>query len=102
MTTIAPSGHPAWAITCWVDDHAVYTEVPCKSGPPLIQKYSLSESGLAKALAFLRLMHKEARPAGSSYTIGQQANITKPRTQSPAEARERALVVLRKAGIIAK
>lgn len=100
MTTIASSGRPAWAIVCWADDNAVYTEVPCKNGPPLIQKYSLSESGLAKALAFLRAMHREAKPSGGTYTIGQQANITKRGAETPAEARERALAVLKKAGII--
>lgn len=100
MTEVAKSGRPPWAITCWVDDFAVFTEVPCKSGPPLIQKYSLSESGLSRALAFLRAMHLEARPNGGTYKIGVQANITKPGPKVSEETREKARAVLKRAGII--
>lgn len=100
MTSAATSARPPWAIICWTDNGNVYTEIPAKSGPPLIQKYPLSEAGLAKALAFLRALHAEAKPNGGTYTILQQANITRPGPKVSEDVRERARAVLKKAGII--
>lgn len=93
----AKSARPAWAVTCWVDDYNVYTEIACSSGPPFIQSYPLTEGGLSKALAFMRNAYRKHEPKGGAYPILQQANISKPTIQAfEPEARKRAQEILKK------
>lgn len=93
--TAAPSARPAWAITAWIDDSFVYTEVPAISGPPLIQKYELCDAGLSKALAFMRDLHRKHQPAGGSYTITQQAKI-KTKAEPSVDQRAKASAILKR------
>lgn len=94
--SMAPSARPAWALTMWADDSFIYTEIPAKSGPPLIQKYELCEGGLSKALAFMRDFHRKHQPKGGDYKITLQAKITRPAPQATDASREKAREILRK------
>lgn len=100
--TYATAYIPPHAITCWVDDSYVYTTVPCKSGPPLIQRYPLTEGGLSKALNFLRVQPRQklgsTRPQPFvSPTIRRELGAKDRFTDSQ---REKTRMVLRKMGII--
>lgn len=96
MTTTAPSARPPWAVTCWVDNGAVYTEVPALTGPPLIQKYDLCDSGLNKALSFMRDLHRKHQPLGGDYKITLQANIKKVGVDYSQAQRQKARDILRR------
>lgn len=98
--TYATEFIPAWAVQCWSDDEFVYCAIPSKAGPPLIQKFALTEGGMTKAINTLRVqrrtlskgrVHKQSSPPITRYE--------KPR---PLNDRKRELVraALRKAGII--
>ncbi len=56
------SGKPSWATTMWVDDNAVYMELPVTDGPAFITRYEFSEGGLSKALGMMRDLHREKNP----------------------------------------
>lgn len=102
------TGRPAWAITAWVDDSYVYTELPVKDGPPLIQKYAFSEAGLSKALGLMRNLHRKL----SDPTVGQpqlqpHPNVKHKRTlyrgkpiEVSSEQRDMVHALLKKNGII--
>lgn len=99
MAEALTSARPPWSVVCWVDDNFVYTEVPCVSGPPLIQKYPLTEGGLSRALNFLRAFHREHQPAGGDYKITLQAKITRDAPKGSDAQREKAREILRKLNI---
>lgn len=94
--TAAKSARPPWAIVAWVDDNSIYTEIPCVSGPPLIQKYALTEGGLSTALNFLRHFHRQHQPKGGDYKITLQANIKTPKVSGTSAEREKAREILKK------
>ncbi len=94
--TSASSARPPWAITCWADDHSIFTEVPAVSGPPLIQKYALTEGGLSKALDFLRAFHRQSQPTGGDYKITLQANIKRSSPAGSDAQREKAREILKR------
>lgn len=103
MSGAAKSGRPPWALTVWVDDLAIYTEVPCKEGPPLIQRYPLHEGGLSRALAFLREFHLKHEPQGGTFAILNNANIDRGKAgiiNATPSQRDAARSALKKAGII--
>ncbi len=96
MADFATSARPPWSIVCWADDHAIFTEVPCISGPPLIQRYALTEGGLSKALDFLRAFHRQHQPTGGDYKITLQANIKRSAPQGSDAQREKAREILKR------
>ena len=70
LTRLSP---PAHAITCWIEGDRIFVAIPCTTGLPLIQAYSVTEGGLTKALNILRSTAKKApkvraAPAGASAT----------------------------------
>ena len=96
MTTAAKSARPPWSVVCWADDTAIYTEIPATSGPPLIQRYALTEGGLSKALEFLRAFHRKYQPTGGDYKITLQANIKRPGIAGTDAQREQARAILKR------
>lgn len=60
--TLARSAAPPNALRVWVDDRAVYTEIPGKApaGLPHVMSFALSEGGLSKALNILRVQHRQS------------------------------------------
>ena len=91
---------PAWAVTCWCDDDAVYTAIPTKAGPPLIQRYPLTEGGMTKAINILRVQRK----AISKGRVHKESNppITRFQKPKPLNDKDRAmaLAILKKVGIL--
>lgn len=94
----AHSAHPAWAVTCWVDDNHVYVELPVKDSAPYITKHSLTEAGLSKALGQLRDIHRERR-GSANYTIAPHPKF-KPKGDFSDAQREKARDVLKRLKII--
>lgn len=90
------SARPPWALVVWTDDNNVFTEVPCKDGPPLIQKYPLTDHGLGRALNFLKAFHKKHQPTGGDYKITLQAKIKKPAVVGTDAQREQVRSVLKR------
>lgn len=91
---------PPWAVQCWTDDAFVYTAIPTKSGPPLIQRYALTEGGLTKAINILKVqrrtiakgrVHKESAPPITKLASPRRLNTTQ---------RDKVLAALRKSGIL--
>ena len=100
--TFASDYIPPHAVTCWVDETAVYCAIPALSGPPLINRYPLTEAGLSKALDVLRksrdlaLRHGKAAPARKASPV-----VTKiEKVKADDATREQARAVLKKMGII--
>ena len=93
--TFSPDYIPAHAIQCWTDDTYVYTAVPVRNGPPLIQRYPLTEGGLTKALDFLKAQNKEK---ANYYMPRQSFRKDQSYSSTPAQ-RERARLALLKVGI---
>ncbi len=102
------TGRPAWAITAWVDDSYVYTELPVKDGPPLIQKYAFSEAGLSKALGLMRDLHRKlSDPTVGKPQLAQHPMVKQGKTlyrgkpiEVSADQRQLVHEMLKKAGII--
>jgi hypothetical protein len=104
------NGAPAWAITAWVDDNFVYTQIPSTKGePPYIQKYPLTSTGLGEALALMREIYRERHPPGKgrdfiSRTATKIAPQVKGRPAKPLlgtpEQREATRQILKKLGIL--
>lgn len=92
---------PAWAVVCWADDSFVYTLIPTKSGPPLIQKHSLTEGGMTKAISVLRVQ-KKVQGAGRVHKPSSPVVTTKLQKPSPLseEGRQKTLSVLRRMGLV--
>lgn len=100
--TAAPYARPAWAVTAWVDDVAVYVELPGSAGLPYITKYPLTEGGLSTALNLMRQAHHQAS-GGRRYTIPTDGVAKPSNVKSPAgtpSQRANALALLRKHKII--
>jgi hypothetical protein len=87
---------PPQAVVCWVDDVAVYCAVPARSGPPLIQRYPLSEAGLSKALNILRKQNREAIRHGHRQPQPTPAKLKHAKREVPAEVRAEVQALLRK------
>ena len=105
MTTFASSARPPWAVTMWVDDHAVYMELPVKNGPPYITKHEFCEGGLSKALGMMRDIYRAQAPSGGSYNLTKHPLIeanAKAKSRSPQATdaqREAARATLKRLGI---
>lgn len=97
--TFLQSFTPPHALTCWVDTEYVYTAIPTKSGPPLIQKYSLTEGGLTKALTALKVQRRDlGAKHKTKTTVVAKRHQSDPRFNETQ--REKTRAVLRKMGII--
>lgn len=62
MTTFAKSAAPPYALRTWADTTHVFLEIPAKDPaklPPYVMKFSRTEGGLTKALAFMTVRHKD-------------------------------------------
>jgi hypothetical protein len=105
---------PSHALTMWVDDTAIYVEIPATNGGyPYIQHFPLHEAGLSKALNFLRTRYESAPTAEKNYTrapvepgyVCESAGASvvyrrqKGVKQTDVE-RAQAVAVLRKLGIV--
>lgn len=98
MTTYDHTARPAWAVTAWCDDRFIYIELPVKDGPPYIQKFSLTEGGLSKALHMMRdarAKHPVA-PHYSFLALDSHPKIVKKKSIVSQEQRDRATAVLRR------
>lgn len=105
MTTFAPSAKPAWAVVAWCDDRAIYIELPCKEGPPYIQKFDLTEGGLSKALHMMKDARKKlAKPSEmASFSFTEHPKLKRNQTtEVSAETRAKARDVLRRLKMIGK
>ena len=111
--SLAPFAHPSYALTCWVDEVNIYIEIPSTAGNPYVQKFPLIESGLSKALHFLKLRYEIAPIAEKNYTrepeepgyvcksTGASVVYRKQKTKVQTdEQRAAALAVLRKLGVV--
>lgn len=99
------TGRPPWAVTAWVDDSYVYIELPCKDGPPYIEKHAFSESGLSKALGMMRDLYRKQRPKGGTYSLSRHPKLIamdKSKGLPQASDSQRTIVrnILKKRGII--
>lgn len=99
MTTAATSFRPAWALCVWVDNNNLFTELPAISGPPLIQKYPLTSTGLSSAIAMMREIHRAMQPAGGTYKALAEPRITRPKPIGTSAQREKAAGILKKMGL---
>ena len=111
MTHALPSAAPAYAVTAWVDDTAVYIQLRCDTGPPYVQRYAMTEGGLGKALALMRALFNRARPQTlPTYRIhpkiearriakGQRRSRREGPKATP-ESLDAVRLVLKKAGVI--
>lgn len=108
MTTPTDNFRPPWAIIMWADDTHIYSEIPCVSGPPLIQRYSQSEAGLTKALSFLRgrkaaqgkgKVHPPPPPPGT-LAVARPTSKRKLLPGLTDEDRLRAQAILKKKGLL--
>lgn len=104
MTTSSKSFHPPWAVTIWMDDTHIFTEVPCIEGPPYIQKYSNTEGGLSLALNFLRDKRDRAKAAADPKKrfVETKAHplLKRPKSAFTEEQRAAAKRILKKQGTI--
>lgn len=93
--TFATSAAPPWAVTAWLDDTAVYVEIPNRAGPPYVMSFALTEGGLSKALGLMRQVHREL--GAKRYT--KTDSVTKPFPKFTEGQRQSAQKVLKKLGI---
>lgn len=95
MTTFAPSARPPWAVVAWADERAVYIELPVTNGPAYIQKFPLTEGGLAKALKVMIDAHFRFKVPGTTrtFTMDEHPRITraKPKYEVTDAQRAKAL-----------
>lgn len=97
MATTLSSAAPTWARRVWADSQNIYLEVPCTSGPPFIQKFSKSDSGLSKALEFICLAFKDEQPLGSVFNLTQHPlTKSKPLLKFSDDSREKAREILKR------
>lgn len=82
---------PPHAVLCWIDDLAVYVELPCLDGTFHRLTFPLSESGLSRALNLLR-----SRPKPQSALPQARAIPSSKFTTSQLDA---ALSALRRVGV---
>jgi len=99
MTTALPSARPAWAVTMWADDTAIYVELPVKGGPPYITKFPLTEGGLSKALNLLHTRRVESHGGFTHDPAHPNVTYAWNRPGTPAQ-RATAHALLKKSGII--
>lgn len=99
MTTAATSFRPAWALVTWVDSNNLFTELPAISGPPLIQKYPLTATGLGEAISLMREIHRAMQPAGGTYKALTEPHITRPKALGTDKQRADAAAILKKMGL---
>lgn len=81
---------PPHAVLCWIDDLAVYVELPCTDGTFHRLTFPLSENGLSRALNLLR-----SRPKPESH-LPPRAIPSSRFTTSQLDA---ALSALRRVGV---
>lgn len=91
--TVAPTARPAWAVTAWADDNAIYIELPSIHGPCVL-RYPFSESGLSKALHLMSSQHKKLN--SPIYQAPGVNPAYKPQGGFSEQQRERAREVLRR------
>lgn len=91
--TIAPTGQPAWAVTAWADDNAIYIELRGQHGPCIL-RYPFSEAGLSKALHLMSSQHKKMD--SPLYQAPGVNPAYKPKGDFNEQQRERAREVLRR------
>lgn len=97
------TARPAWAVTAWVDNTHVYIEIPAaKLGdPPYIEKHSLTEGGLGKALGFMKSLHAKHEPQGGYYQLPEMKITRKGPTVIASEGtREKVRAILRSKGLV--
>lgn len=103
MTSASPSFRPPWAIVMWADGAFIYSEIPCVSGPPLIQRYSNTEGGLTKALSFLKDRQRTSGPSKGRVYPAPKVTRAKARplpSGANEEDRAKARAILKKRGLI--
>ena len=101
MAHYSTTGAPAWAITTWVDDNFVYTQIPAKDGgAPLIQKYPLTFEGLSASLSLMRAIHHERRPVGPMLPFSGRKPKVVGQTLGTESQREAARQVLKRLKLI--
>lgn len=92
---------PPHAVQCWTDDTFVYCAVPSVSGPPLIQKYMLSNEGMTKAINILKV---QRRKLAKTRVVKEATPITRTKYAKPkprTEVQESvAMGILRRRGLI--
>lgn len=106
--TLARSAAPPNALRMWVDDRAVYTEIPGKppNGLPHVMSFALSEGGLSKALNILRVQHRQAFGFNdySGTPVDRFGPCVQPSNRQPsvgtAIQRAHAQAVLKRLGIL--
>ena len=107
--TAAKTFKPPWAVTAWLDDTAVYIEIPATNGPPYIQRYSLTEGGLSSALKAMKDLYvREIRcrptfPIYKSYDrVGKpkQPSVRAKSNRFTPEQRATALEVLKRMKLV--
>lgn len=96
----SPDYRPPWAVIAWADEANVYIELPVKDGPPYIQRYPLTEGGLAKALKVMIDAHFRFKKVGTKtrpVVMDDHPKIQRTRAKLVAtqEQRDRALQFLR-------
>lgn len=63
--TSAPTARPAYAVVVWCDHSHIFTEIPASNGgQPYVQKWSLTEGGLSKALAQMKSLYADSGITG--------------------------------------
>ena len=98
--TPALEARPPWAVTAWVDDVAIYIELPTVNGSPYVHKFAHTEGGLSKALNFMRQQHKSHQPQGGYYIVPDFPITRKgPEVKATERARESARAVLKRLGL---
>lgn len=100
MTTYASTGRPAWAVIAWVDDNAVYIELPTDT-VPYISKFPLTEAGLSKALGLMRdARRKQAITHSGGQRILFERHPKLPKPVATDEQRQAVRGILKRMKII--
>lgn len=101
MSDALSTARPPHAVVMWCDRGFIYTELPATNGGlPYIQKHSLTEGGLSKALAMMKDLYAKHQPLGGDYRIPFNPLIKADPNSFTTDQRGAALAALRKLGLI--
>lgn len=101
MADALTTARPPHAVVMWCDRGFIYTELPATNGGlPYIQKHSLTEGGLSKALAMMRDLYAKHQPLGGDYNIPLNPLIRVAPNSFSSDQRSAALDALRKLKVI--
>lgn len=100
MASLSPPAAPPWALLVWTNGKDLFIELPLTKGEgSYVARYSLSEGGLAKALAHMAIAHEENLPT-KPYVHPTSQPAVRKFSNFTENQRDMATSILRKLKII--